>query len=274
MVLAMLPQDQERPQAGLGDVVWVFVTAAGVAAALTMLYLGMRSVMEIGGACAQGGPFVPRRPCPQGVPAVMVGSIWGGLILAGLYIWRTSKVQAPSFAGFLWPALFLSLGWNFFEFGLTGDPSGGVVVGWLVSGVVFALMGGLPLVWALGSIRRGLRGESRPGMLGGLTAPGTVKSTVSALRAMRQMKKATENVDWASLAAGAGAAGAAGAAGQAGPTTGTSTAPPPPATGAGVGKEDLVTRLERLDALRRSGALSQVDFERAKQALLREAERP
>jgi hypothetical protein len=38
---------------------WVgtFLSLAGVACGLTWLYLGMRSVMEIGGACASGGPY-------------------------------------------------------------------------------------------------------------------------------------------------------------------------------------------------------------------------
>src|SRR5919204_232452 len=96
---------------GLRSSLWVFLSLAGVTAAITMLYLGMRSVMEIGGSCAEGGPFVPVRPCPKGVALIMVGGIWLGLIFAGMYVWQSLKSGGPSFAGLLWPALFLSLGW-------------------------------------------------------------------------------------------------------------------------------------------------------------------
>jgi hypothetical protein len=112
-----------------------------------MVYLSMRAVMDVGGFCAEGGPFEIETHCPQGVPGVMVGSLWGGIILAGVYIWQVMRHNVPSFVGLLWPALFLSLGWNFLEYAF--DPpgaQGGVVWGWLICGIVFMLMGGLPLL--------------------------------------------------------------------------------------------------------------------------------
>ena len=138
----------------------VFLSLGGVAAGITLLFLGMRSVMEIGGVCAEGGPFVPRQPCPDGVPGLMVGGIWGGIICVGLYFWQSIKAKAPSLVAFAWPALFLSLGWNFFEFGI--DPPGdvGLAWSWLICGVLFVLMGGVPLVIAAGPIWRSLRGTT------------------------------------------------------------------------------------------------------------------
>ena len=131
-----------RVRASLG----VAITLAGVTIGMTWLYLGMRAVMEIGGACAEGGPFVPVRPCPDGVPALMIGGIWGGIAFLGAYLWQTHKHQVPSLVGFAWPALFLSLGWNFLEFGVNPPDDSGLVWGWLVCAVVFILMGGLPLL--------------------------------------------------------------------------------------------------------------------------------
>ena len=135
--------------------VLVFVTLAVLTCALTLLYLGMRSVMSIGGSCAEGGPFVPVRPCPKGIPGIMVGSIWSGLIAGGLYVWQSSKHRVPSLAIFAWPALFLSLGYNFLDFGLDPPGGGGLAWGWLVCAVVFGIMGGLPLLAIVGPTLKG-----------------------------------------------------------------------------------------------------------------------
>ena len=64
---------------------WVFVSLAAVACAITLLFLGMRSVMKIGGTCASGGPYLISSPCPKGVPLVVLGGIWGGLVFAAVY---------------------------------------------------------------------------------------------------------------------------------------------------------------------------------------------
>lgn len=134
------------PLQTLRAVASVFVTLAGVSCGLTLLFLGMRAVMDVGGACASGGPYVPRVECPEGVPLLMIGGIWGGLIFVGLYLWSTSKHEVPTLVGFAWPALFLSLGWNFLDYGLDPPGGGGFVWGWLICAVLFALMGGLPLL--------------------------------------------------------------------------------------------------------------------------------
>ena len=151
--------------------IWISLSLAGIACALTMLYLGMRSVMDVGGYCAEGGPFVIEQHCPQGVPGVIVGSIWGGLILAGLYAWQVFRNGLPNFVGLLWPALFLSLGWNFLEYAFDPPGSGGGVVwGWLVCGILFVLMGGLPLIVVLpATVRSFTRDRPRPaGWPGGM----------------------------------------------------------------------------------------------------------
>lgn len=135
----------------------LLLALAGVAAALTVLFLSMRSVMEIGGACASGGPFVPVRPCPKGVPGLMIGGIWAGMILASVYVWLSARHRVPSFGGLLWPALFISLGWNFLEYGLEPPFGDGLAWGWLVCGALFMLMGGIPLwIWVSVQRRHGL----------------------------------------------------------------------------------------------------------------------
>src|SRR3972149_4017866 len=93
----------------LRRVVWILGSLALATAGITLLFLGMRAVMDIGGACAEGGPFVPVRPCPDGVPALMIGGIWIGLIASFVYAWASIGARIPSFAGLLWPGLFMSL---------------------------------------------------------------------------------------------------------------------------------------------------------------------
>lgn len=128
-----------------------FVGAAGVAIGLTLLFYGMRSVMEIGGSCASGNvPFEISRPCPDGVAVAMVGGIFGGLIALGIYAFN---VLGPNLTLLAWPALFLSLGWNFLEYGVDPPGDGGLAFGWLIPGVLFIAMGGVPLVFALSTIR-------------------------------------------------------------------------------------------------------------------------
>jgi len=55
--------------------IFIGLSLAGVACALTMVYLSMRSVMDVGGFCAEGGPFEIETHCSQGVPGVMIGGL-------------------------------------------------------------------------------------------------------------------------------------------------------------------------------------------------------
>lgn len=130
-----------------------------VSACLTILFLSMRSVMDVGGFCAEGGPYVIATPCPKGIPGLMLGGIWIGIISVFIYAWQARTNGAVSLVGLLWPALFLSLGWNFLEYGVAPPFEGGLAWGWLVPGVLFVLMGGVPLLWVIPMM---LRSDSTP----------------------------------------------------------------------------------------------------------------
>jgi hypothetical protein len=133
--------------------VLTFAGLATVSAGLAILYFTMRIVMDVGGFCASGQTaFVIAHRCPTGAPGLMTGSIFVGLIGLGVYAISAFSINLTLLA---WPALFLSLGWNFLDYGLNA-PGGGTSGGWLFCGVLFLLMGGLPLIFG---VRAALQGR-------------------------------------------------------------------------------------------------------------------
>jgi hypothetical protein len=104
------------------------------------MYLSMRSVMNIGGYCAEGGAYEIAVHCPKGIPAVMTLSIFGLLGFGFLYAANTLK-SGPNVSIFFWTALFSSLGFNFFQFGIhPPEEMGETVWAWIFCGVVFWVM--------------------------------------------------------------------------------------------------------------------------------------
>jgi hypothetical protein len=140
---------------GVIDVVLYLLGVAGLAACLTLVFLSMRAVMDVGGFCAEGGPYEIQTHCPEGTALLLPLSIFGGLGAAALMGWKGQLLGGPfgTLVMVAWPALFISLGWNFLEYGLFADNTG-IVWGWLIPGIVFEVMGIVPLVGLLPS-RRG-----------------------------------------------------------------------------------------------------------------------
>jgi hypothetical protein len=70
--------------------------------------------------------------------------------------WKGAALGGPfdGLVALAWPALFISLGWNFLEFGLWPGDNSGVAWGWLIPGVIFEVMGIAPLVLGLMPSRR------------------------------------------------------------------------------------------------------------------------
>ena len=110
--------------------------------------------MGSGGSCASGGPYVPAVECPDAVVALTPLSILRVFIFGGLAGWGGASLGA-AWLGLIalgWPALFLSLGWNFLEFPGFAPPDGeqgGFIWSWIFCGIVFVLMGGIPLAAAI-----------------------------------------------------------------------------------------------------------------------------
>lgn len=232
-----------------GATIGIFATLALVVVGLTLMFLAMRSVMEIGGACADGGPFQPVRPCPNGVGLAMFGGIWGGIVALGAYFWLATSYRVPSLLALAWPALFMSLGWNFLEYGFNSPaPGGGLEWGWIFCGVLFWLMGGIPLLLVAPMLFRSFWPADPQGPVG-------LRDSVAVVR---HPSRAVRSSKAANLA--------------------PARAPGPgfePPTAAEIETEDtseLTSRLERLAALHASGALTAEEFALAKKKLL--GERP
>ena len=191
----------------------------------------MRAVMDIGGACAEGSPFVPVQPCPAGAPAALTLGMLGIFGFGALGICAGAQIDGgwAALPLLAWPVLFGSLGWNFLEYGFTFEE-GGIVWGWVIPGVIFILMAVVPL-WFVWSARASSVPINARRPAGGLDAP-----RPSHGRRSRGIHR-------------------------------TADRPPPPMT--------LMTpsdRLDRLADLRRRGDITDDEYERFKQALLRDVE--
>jgi hypothetical protein len=135
-------------------------TVFSVAFCITCLYHGMRGVMRLGGFVASGGPYAIAHPAPNWV-WVMPLSILVGMACFFLNLF-SSDADGVNLMPLAWPALFLSLGWNFLEFAFT-PPGGGFAWGWLICGVFFIPMGGLPLILAFKPVRDKIRSRLQSG---------------------------------------------------------------------------------------------------------------
>jgi hypothetical protein len=126
--------------------VGVAVSAFGIFFGLTLLWFGMRTIMATsGGFVAIGGPYEIAHPAPNWV-WIMPVSVWIGMGFGALNAFSARWAEGFDLVVIAWSATFLSLGYNFAEFGL-GYHGGGLIWGWLICALVFIPMGAIPLFW-------------------------------------------------------------------------------------------------------------------------------
>lgn len=109
----------------------------------TMLYRVSTIVMDLGGFCASGGPYVIAVQCPDAVVVFAPLSIFGGLIATGIALFFARGFGTPLVI-WAWPVLFVGLGLAFLQASFI--PGG---VSNLVVAIVFIVMGAAPLVIVL-----------------------------------------------------------------------------------------------------------------------------
>jgi hypothetical protein len=131
------------------DLLALAIGLAGSAAAITVMYLAMRSVMGVGGSCASGGPYVIATPCPDGTTAGMMLGVFALLGFGALAAWSGSRVGGvwSNTLIFCWAGLFIALGWNFLDGAFSAE--GGPDNAGLLLGAMFWAMGGIPLIVVL-----------------------------------------------------------------------------------------------------------------------------
>lgn len=170
---------------------------------------------------------------------MLVGGIFGLFGFGGLVAWKGSIIGGP-YGGLVmlaWPALFLSLGWNFLEYALRSPAGEGIVWGWLIPGVLFVFMGGLPLLAVLPIGNTGRAANVRERMAGAVATRPRPSPVLDAERAAMATVM-SELLDRKESEAGLESSGG------------------------------LVSKLERLAALRQTGDLTADEYEQAKRALI------
>lgn len=143
-----------------------FIGMAMLSYGITALWFGMRDVMEVGGYCAEGGPYVIQQHCPDGAELLMFTGIPAGII--GLFVAMLGAAKSARGAASLlllgWPALFISLGYNFIDYAINPPEGMGSTVGWWVCGIMFALMG-LPALAGIPWLLRAIQPDRRNAVL-------------------------------------------------------------------------------------------------------------
>jgi hypothetical protein len=228
---------RQPQQARMRDVLLVIVATFGLSVCITLIWLGMRAVMDIGGACAEGGPFVPVQPCPEGAPAALTLGMLGIFGFGALGLWAGAQIGGgwAALPLLAWPALFGSLGWNFLEYGLTFEE-GAIIWGWVIPGVVFILMAVIPLWFVWSARASSVPINARFGLPAGREAATDPPPSLGWDTSHRRTEPAVREE-------------------------------PPPE-----GPSEAIDRLERLAELRRRGDITNDEYERFKLALLGEVD--
>ena len=115
-----------------------------MAVAVTVLWFASREVMKLGGFVASGGPYVIAHPA-LGWMWVLPVSVVTVVLLMFVEPDLAEPAGGQSLRVFAWSGMFLSLGYNFLEFGLRPPGGVGLAWAWIACGVLFVPMGAFPL---------------------------------------------------------------------------------------------------------------------------------
>jgi hypothetical protein len=213
------------------------------------------------GTCASGNtPYQISQPCPSGTGTdilLLMAGIFGGLIGAGIFAFRgdppwdrdppLNRPNEFSFGLFAWGFFFAATGAVSLIASLTDqqiqDSSGGQLGGIIVGGT-FLLMGVPALLIAIGRWVGGLGGrDERPASAPAGMGGGPMARMSAGLNQAKAMQQLSSRLPWGSTG---------------------------PSSPGGGGTDGQIAKLERLQKLRESGALTNSEFEREKAKILSE----
>ncbi|HEY5165554.1 MAG TPA: SHOCT domain-containing protein, partial [Acidimicrobiia bacterium] len=207
---------------------------------LTLLSRSMRSVQAIGGVCRSGASATTIvYHCPSGVAGTTTLSIFGGLLFLLLFVICAGET-GRSLLLLAWSALFLTLGWDFLDYGFHLTSGSGTNGGFIVCAVLFIVMGAVPLFWLLPRLWSVITGTPDPSDAPG--APGHVP-LVGATSVQFTPPPSSSPPAWG---------------------TGTSVRMASPPSNAPSTGKDVAGELERLASLHRRGELTDAEYEAAK----------
>ena len=208
----------------------------------------LMELLEVG-TCASGNqPFVVARECPEGTGTdvlLMSAAIIGGLIGAALFAFRGNPpwgrggklIGGFSWGTFAWGIFFAGSGAVILISSLNSDLPADSELGGIIVGITFLVMGVPALLWALYVIVTGLGDrDERPSSSRGAATGGGIS--------MPSLANAARGLSWGSGSSSARSGG---------------------------GGDDAIAKLERLQKLRDSGALTETEFEREKAKVLSES---
>jgi hypothetical protein len=225
------------------------------------------SLLETG-TCASGNtPYQIARPCPSGTGTdilILMASIFATIIGIGLFAYRgdppwdknrpVNLESDFSFAAFAWGVGFTSTGAVSLIAGLTNEAvkqNSGSKLGALIVGGTFLVMGLPVLFFSLRYLihdflhRDEQRAKAEARVAGTAAAVSGSSGMSSAFGQMRSLQQMAARLPW-----GTGTGPSAGSSGSTG---------------------DQIAKLERLQRLRESGALTDAEFEREKARVLSES---
>ncbi len=271
-----------REDPRLRDVLLLAISIAGLAACITLIYLAMRAVMDVGGACADGGPYVSAQPCPDGTTAAMLLGVFGLFGFGALGMVVGARMGGYGWLPLLaWTGLFATLGWNFLDYGLFNPPAGqGIEWGFVIPGVMFQLMAWVPVVFVVATMRGSGSGIGRSPARATITAntlrgPGQSAPPPVAPEHRVEVAGPVRKEQLQAIDALFGAAVADAVADT--PVDPLQRAPGSDAASADPaefpeGTQALLDRLERLADMRDRGLLTPEEYETAKDAVMHEIE--
>jgi len=79
------------PPLPIGRIAIVCVSVSLIAMSLVWAFFSMRAVMDVGGACADGGPYVSAQPCPDGTWLIAIAIPLMLIATIGYLVWDALK---------------------------------------------------------------------------------------------------------------------------------------------------------------------------------------